>query len=143
VSLLHVPGLPTIPPPPTPLAPRSLLHATRQRRGLPGHPGPGFALHSRARRTTRPYRVHLRCGLVVHLQLLPTPSREDAVTFSYRPESACLKRTCTSRTKHTCRRTSAVARHRSSWAGLAPPVRSALKWANKAAPHGAGDLCRY
>ena len=29
------------------------------------------------------------CGLVVHLQLLSTPPRGDAVTFGYGPESVC------------------------------------------------------
>ena len=38
------------------------------------------------------------CGLLVHLPLLSTSPRGDAVTFSYRPESACLKRTSTFRT---------------------------------------------
>ena len=37
----------------------------------------------------------------------PPLSREDAVTIGYRPESACLKRTCTPLTKHTRRRTGA------------------------------------
>ncbi|HXW69318.1 MAG TPA: hypothetical protein VEJ88_06885, partial [Dissulfurispiraceae bacterium] len=30
-------------------------------------------------------------GLVLHFPLLPTPPHGDAVTFSYRPESVCLK----------------------------------------------------
>src|SRR3954453_3739849 len=30
-----------------------------------------------------PNRVHLRCGLIVHLRLLSTPPRGDAVTFGY------------------------------------------------------------
>jgi len=34
-------------------------------------------------------------GLLIHFPLLPTPPRGDAVTFSYRPESACLERTST------------------------------------------------
>lgn len=44
-------------------------------------------------------------GLVVHLQLLPTPPHGDAVTFSYRSESDFLKKTCTSLTKHALTRT--------------------------------------
>ena len=58
-----------------------------------------------AHQPARPNRVHKCYGLVVHLQLLPTPPRGDAVTFSYRPESVYLKRTYTSLTKHTYRRT--------------------------------------
>ena len=34
--------------------------------------------------------------LVIHLRLLPTPPRGDAVTIGYRPESVYLKRTSTS-----------------------------------------------
>jgi hypothetical protein len=105
VSLLHVFGLPSIPPPTTLLAPRSFSHATRQLRGLPICIGLGFATFPQARHTTRPNRVHFRCGLDVLLELLPTPSLEDAVTFGYRPESVYLKRTSTSLTKHTCKRT--------------------------------------
>jgi hypothetical protein len=44
-------------------------------------------------------------GLLVHFPLLSTPAYADAVTFSYRPECAYLKRTRTSRTKHAYRRT--------------------------------------
>jgi hypothetical protein len=44
-------------------------------------------------------------GLLVHFQLLSTPFHKDAVTFSYRPECACLKRTSTSPIKHARRRT--------------------------------------
>src|SRR2546429_8057806 len=44
-------------------------------------------------------------GLVVHLLLLSTPPLGDAVAFSYRPESVCLERTCTSLTSRALRRT--------------------------------------
>src|SRR5215218_1445453 len=37
-------------------------------------------------------------GPVSHLRLLPTPPHGGAVTFSFRPESVCLERTCTSLT---------------------------------------------
>ena len=47
----------------------------------------------------------LSYGLVVHLLLLPTPPLGDAVAFGYRPESICLKRTCTSLTSRALRRT--------------------------------------
>ena len=67
--------------------------------------GPGFTIRRQARQTDRPNRVHKSYGLVVLLQLLPTPPRDDAVTFRYRPESAYLKRTHTSRIKQTCKRT--------------------------------------
>jgi hypothetical protein len=36
------------------------------------------------------------CGLAPHLRVLPTPPHGDAVPVGYRPESVCLKRTCTS-----------------------------------------------
>src|SRR6185312_6747710 len=49
---------------------------------------------------------HPRCGPAFHLLLLPTSHRCDAVAVGYRSESASLKRTYTSLTKHTCRRTS-------------------------------------
>ena len=42
---------------------------------------------------------------MVHLQLLSTPPRGDAVTFGFRPESVCLGRTCTSLIEYTLRRT--------------------------------------
>jgi hypothetical protein len=43
----------------------------------------GFASVLQARHNGRPNRVHLRYGLIVHLRLLPTPPRGDAVTFGY------------------------------------------------------------
>jgi hypothetical protein len=83
---------------------RLLRMLRRRRRIMPSSRG---KIHGRlcSRHATRPNRVHLRCGRVVHLPLLPTPPRGEAVTFGYRPECACLERTSTSRTKHTCRRT--------------------------------------
>jgi hypothetical protein len=44
-------------------------------------------------------------GLLIHLLLLPTPPRGDAVTFGYRPECVYLKRTCTSLAKYAYSRT--------------------------------------
>ncbi|MEW6114819.1 MAG: hypothetical protein AB1664_21980, partial [Thermodesulfobacteriota bacterium] len=41
----------------------------------------------------------------VHLLLLPTPPRGDAVTVGYRPEKVYLERTCTSLIKYARRRT--------------------------------------
>src|SRR5215813_11993277 len=46
--------------------------------------------------TTRVFSRSSSYGLIVRRRLLPTPSHDDAVTFGYRPESACLERTCTS-----------------------------------------------
>ena len=72
-----------------PPAPRSLSHATPQRRGsFRVAPVRASPFPSRLAATYRPNRVHSRYGPVVHLRLLPTPSREDAVTIGYRPESA-------------------------------------------------------
>ena len=45
-------------------------------------------------------------GPIVHLRLLSTPPRGDAVTFGYRPENACLEGTCTPLIEYTFRRTS-------------------------------------
>jgi len=45
-------------------------------------------------------------GPTVHLRLLPTLPRGNAVTFSYRPESVCLKGTFTPQIECTLRRTS-------------------------------------
>ena len=50
------------------------------------------------------------CGLVVHLQLLSTLPRGNAVTFSYGPESACPKRTYTSLFQYLSKRTPLPAR---------------------------------
>ena len=47
----------------------------------------------------------LTYGRLVHFPLLSTPPRGDAVTFSYRPEWAYLKRTYTSLAKHAYGRT--------------------------------------
>jgi hypothetical protein len=43
---------------------------------------------------------------VLHLQLLPTSPHGNAVSFGFRPENVCLKRTCTSLTIRAFRRTS-------------------------------------
>ena len=43
----------------------------------------GFAFRSQARHGGRPNRVHLRYGLIVHLRMLSTPPRGDAVSISY------------------------------------------------------------
>jgi hypothetical protein len=105
VSLLHVLGLPAIPPPTTWLLRRSLSHVTLQRRRLPDRSDLGFAIRRQARQTTRPNRVHLRCGLAIRLPMLSTPPRGDAVSVGYKPENVYLERTCTPLSKHTHRRT--------------------------------------
>jgi hypothetical protein len=43
----------------------------------------------------RPNRIHLRCRPAIHLQLLSTPPRGDAVSVGYRPEGTGLAGTCT------------------------------------------------
>ena len=45
-------------------------------------------------------------GLVIHLLLLSTSPRGDAVTVDYGPESVCPERTCTSLIMYACGRTS-------------------------------------
>ena len=85
----------TILPPTTPCPPWPLSHATPQRHGLP-FAGLGFAFTPQARRIHKAESSSSGCGLVSRLRLLPTPPHGDAVTFGFRPESVCLKRTCTS-----------------------------------------------
>ena len=65
----------------------------------------GFAIALQARRACPAESSSSSYGLVVHLLLLPTPPRGDAVTVGYRPESVCLKRTCTSLDGRASRRT--------------------------------------
>ncbi len=111
ISLLHVPGLPTIPSPNTPCSPTAALtrypSALRVCLTAPGSPG------HQAETGLSTY------GLAVHLRLLPTPPHDDAVTFDYGPENAYPKGTHTPQTKHAHRRTNL--RHRRG-----PNARSAL-----------------
>src|ERR1700681_4354322 len=83
------------------------LHVTLQRVWLPfaAASGLGFAFCQQARRHARPNRVRLCCGLVVHLLLLSTSPRGDAVTFGYGPENVCPGRTCTVLFWYTLKRT--------------------------------------
>ncbi len=86
-------NLPIIPSPSTYCRPDVVLGFLAS--GLPDHiavdalsEGPcvlGFACGTEARHDNRPNRVHLRYGLIVHvhLRLLSTSPRGDAVTFSY------------------------------------------------------------
>jgi len=46
------------------------------------------------------------CGLVVHLLLLPTPPRGDAVAIGYGLGNVCPRWTCTTLISHALRRTS-------------------------------------
>jgi len=64
-------------------------------RTAPGRHHLGFTTGMEARQDSRPNRVHLRCGLGLHLGLLSTPSREDAVTSGYRPSRSGRARTST------------------------------------------------
>ncbi len=69
------------------------------------------------------------CGPTVHLQLLRTPPRGDALTFSYRPESACLGRTYTFRIEYTLRRTSVGAPCPTNTV-MRPEIRARSPWAS-------------
>ncbi len=113
VSLIHVLGLPTIPSPTTPVAPTSLSHATPQLVGLPPVPRRSGLRHSLA---GSPHTIGRIEFLIVRTGRSPpvashTVSRRNlalrrvAVTFGYRPESVCLKRTFTPPTRHAFRRT--------------------------------------
>jgi len=127
VSLFHVSGLPSIPSPTTPPSPLSLSHTTPQRSRLPfpvlsrrarnSRKGLGFAIDSQAHRNGQAEAGSLYYGLLIHLLLLPTPPRGDAVTIGYRPECVYLKRTCTSLAKYAYRRTN-----------LAPVGLPAIRW---------------
>jgi hypothetical protein len=67
-------------------------------------------------RSGGPNRIHLRCGSTIHLQLLSTSPRGDAVTFGYRSEGTDLAGTSTPRVVRLCRRTSdGASRRRSVW----------------------------
>src|SRR2546428_7079758 len=90
---LQPPGIP----------PSSLCHATPQRHGCPR--GSDFAPGMQARQVCPAESSSSSYGLVVHLLLLSTPPLGDAVAFSFRPESVCLKRTSTSLTSRALRRT--------------------------------------
>ncbi len=72
-----------------------------------------FAFHTQARQLRPAESSSLTYGLVVHLLLLSTPPRGDAVAVGYRPESVYLKRTFTSPTTRAFRRTCG--------GGFAPP----------------------
>ncbi len=89
---------------------RSLSHATPQLVGRPPITRGSGLRHSLAGSPTRPAESRsLSYGPMVHLRLLSTPPRGDAVTLSYRPESAGLEGTCTPLIEYTLRRTGADA----------------------------------
>jgi len=89
---LRTSSLPIIPSPTTCRRPDAFLGFLRRayRTTLPWPPVSrpvrhlGFASHSQARHDGRPNRVHFCYGLIVHLRLLSTPPRGDAVTFGYK-----------------------------------------------------------
>src|SRR5206468_740192 len=60
------------------------------------HPCRTSPFPRQARRTHPAESRSSSYGLVHHLRLLPTPPRGGAVIVSFRPESVCLERTCTS-----------------------------------------------
>ena len=89
---------------------RSLSHATPQLVGRPPITRGSGLRHSLAGSPTRPAESRsLSYGPMVHLRLLSTPPRGDAVTLSYRPENAGLEGTCTPLIEYTLRRTRADA----------------------------------
>jgi hypothetical protein len=86
--------------------PASLSHATPQPAGLPPHQRrSGLHLCIAGSSVCPAVSSSLSYGLVVHLPLLRTPLRSDALSFGFRPESACLTRTLTSLTMHAHGRT--------------------------------------
>src|SRR5258707_11735801 len=116
----------TILSPPTPCTPvlRSLCSPQARSRScrFPFRVGFRSGLHltpSRVRQCIRPYRVHhfLNYGLVIRFRLLPTPSLDDAVAFSYGQPVLCPMGTSTPLLVRTFRRTRAGSPSRPSWAG--------------------------
>src|SRR6201982_1948891 len=106
--------LPTILSPPTPCTPVPALtvlaagQVAKLPFSLPGRlPFWASPLPSQARQCIRPYRVHhfLNYGLVVRFRLLPTPSLDDAVAFSYGQPVICPTGTFTPLLVRTFRRT--------------------------------------
>ena len=55
-----------------------------------------FTIGQQARRTLSAESSWLFYGWTVRLPMLPTPSRDDAIVFGYRPERVYLQRTLTS-----------------------------------------------
>ena len=90
-SLIHAPGLPTILSPTTcgrSVSPRYATFRRIESRSLPYGSSPYGNSRLRHSLATSPHlagRIEfLSYGLAVHLRLLSTPSRDDAVTFGYR-----------------------------------------------------------
>ena len=80
-SIYHLPCVPTPNIPNNPFLPsmRGVYEETD------GALATGFATRSQARRCCKPNRVHFRLGPQVRLELLPTPSHEDAVASGCYP----------------------------------------------------------
>ena len=92
VSPLHAFRLPTIPSPNT-LRPFTAAVSLTFRRGeSPSSWVQASPLGKRARRDRLAVSSSSSYGLVVHLPLLPTPPRGDAVTVGYRLQLCCLWR---------------------------------------------------
>ena len=72
----------------------------------PEHCGFGLRLWLAGSPLTPAVSSSLSYGRVLHLQLLPTSPHGNAVSFAFRPENVCLKRTSTSLTISAFRRTS-------------------------------------
>ena len=115
VSFIHVCCLHAIP---SPITPWSFMIAC----SLAAYMNARIASNQASREpstlaeTKRPNRVHLRYGLAFRFQLLLTPPRGDAITFSYRQETYHLEKTFTSLTTHTLNRTRWLLRSR--WTGV-------------------------
>jgi len=84
----------------------------------PEHCGFGLRLWLAGSPLTPAVSSSLSYGRVLHLQLLPTSPHGNAVSFAFRPENVCLKRTSTSLTISAFRRTSRPVRDSSNWSGL-------------------------
>ena len=78
--------------------------------GFPLPAGLGFAPWQQARQHARPNRVRHPTDRWFTSSCFGPHLAATPLTFSYRPESACLERTCTSPIRYTLRRTATVLR---------------------------------
>jgi hypothetical protein len=122
VSPLHVHGLPDHSASNHPMSPIAALSRYPSARWALSHPRLSKLRLSLSGSPVSSGRIKfISYGLVVHLLLLPTSPHDDAVTFGYRPESACLRGTLTLLTLHAHGRTKGgFIRHRHNTVGDKP-----------------------
>src|SRR5713226_8247353 len=107
VSPLNVSGLQSLPSPTTSPLPLVAFAPNPSAPGASRNRGSGLRLSVAGSPCGPAESSSLSYGRLLHLPLLPTPPRGDAVTVGYRPEWACLKGTLTLPARHPHGRTSA------------------------------------